>query len=139
MTDQERISERIEEIFNVWSVGDAGFDEDAIGALYDNTDAFSAFDTLMPTTSVMNGWASFSENWTGALSVMKGFRCWLEDCLETTVVGEVAWTRLILGVSAHNSATGEAIKGKQQVTLIWRKSDDWRIVHEHLSGPVRHL
>lgn len=135
--DKSRIRSRFDEIFDVWSVGNKGFDNKAIGALYDNTKAFSAFDTLMPTTSIMNGWQSFADNWTGALDVMGDFKCWLVDTLEITVVGEVAWSRLILGVSAKNKATGEMIEGEQQVTLIWRKSDDWRIVHEHLSGPVR--
>ncbi|MEO0412776.1 MAG: nuclear transport factor 2 family protein [Pseudomonadota bacterium] len=135
--DKDRITQRIDEIFDVWSVGDDGFDDAAIGALYDNTDAFTAFDTLMPSTSVMEGWDTFAANWTGALKRLNDFKCWLEDCLEITVVGEVAWTRLILGVSADDQETGERLEGAQQVTLIWRKSDDWRIVHEHLSGPVR--
>ncbi|MEM7568656.1 MAG: nuclear transport factor 2 family protein [Pseudomonadota bacterium] len=135
--DVARINERINEIFEVWSVGDAGFDNQAIGALYDNTSAFTAFDTLMPSMSIMEGWQCFADNWTGALERLKKFECWLEQCLEVTVVGEVAWTRLILGVSADDTETGGRIEGEQQVTLIWRKSDDWRIVHEHLSGPVR--
>lgn len=135
--DEERIRSRFAEIFDVWSVGSDGFDESAIGPLYDTSDAFSAFDTLMPSTSIMNGWRSFADNWSAALEVLHDFKCWLVDCLEVTIVGEIAWTRLILGVTARNSQTGEMIEGEQQVTLIWRKSDDWRIVHEHLSGPVR--
>lgn len=135
--DEQRITDRIDEIFDVWSVGDAGFDHEAIGALYDNTSAFTAFDTLMPSTSIMDGWDIFAANWTGALERLKDFSCWLAQCLEITVVGEVAWTRLILGVSAFDTQTSERLEGEQQVTLIWRKRDDWRIVHEHLSGPVR--
>ncbi|MEL7028443.1 MAG: nuclear transport factor 2 family protein [Pseudomonadota bacterium] len=136
--DSARIQERLDEVFDAWSVGDAGFNPDTIGPVYENSPEFSAFDTLMPTTSVMNGWETFAQHWTGALNVLKDFKCWTTDVLETTVSGDVAWTRLVLGVSALNSATGERLSGDQQVTLIWRKTDDWRIVHEHLSGPVRY-
>ena len=135
--DQKRIAQRIDDVFAAWSVGDGGFDDATIGEIYEKTPEFTAFDTLMPTTSVMEGWDDFARHWTGALEVMKEFRCWAEDVLETRIMGDYAYTRLILGVTARNAQTGEKLEGDQQVTLIWRKTDDWRILHEHLSGPVR--
>ena len=55
------------------------------------------------------------------------------------VPGDIAWSALILNVSAEVRETGETIDGSQQVSLVWIKEADgvWRIIHEHLSGPVR--
>ena len=92
----------------------------------------------MPTTSIMDGWHAFVRHWEQAIGGMDSFDCELKDVLRLEVHGDIAWTALVLGVDAVLAGSGEPLKAEQQVTLVWgREADGWRIVHEHLSGPVR--
>ena len=66
------------------------------------------------------------------------FQCELKAFISLEVRGDVAWTGLRLAVSANEIETGRKLDTTQQVTLIWEKQGGtWRIMHEHLSGPVR--
>ena len=71
------------------------------------TEQYFAFDTLMPTTSIMEGWQSFADNWELALTKLKNFRCELKEIISLEVRGEVAWTGLRLAVSAVEIETGK--------------------------------
>lgn len=125
-------------MFVAWNPGDGPFSADHVAGFYDQTEQYFAFDTLMPTTSVMKGWQSFADNWELALTQLKNFQCELKEIISLEVRGDVAWTGLRLAVNAVEIETGKKLDTTQQVTLIWEKQGDtWRIVHEHLSGPVR--
>ncbi len=139
MDDEAAIRKRLEDIFPAWSPGVNEFSIDDIADYYVQSEDMFAFDTLMPTTSVMDGWQSFADNWTGALGSLDNFRCHMAELINVHVKGDIAWSALILNVSAESRDTGEKIDGSQQVSLVWIKETDgvWRIIHEHLSGPVR--
>ena len=50
----------------------------------------------------------------------------------------IAWSPREGTFSTVEIETGKTLDTTQQVTLIWeRQGGTWRIVHEHLSGPVR--
>ena len=138
-SDAAQIRERLEAIFAPWSPGGGGFDPAVIADFYCNDDDMLAYDTLMPSTSVMRGWPTFAAHWQAAIGAMRAFSCALEHVDAIAVHGDVAWSALILKVDAV-APDGSAIDARQHVTLIWeRQGDSWRIRHEHLSGPVRDL
>ena len=139
MDDKTVIQQRLEAIFPAWSPGRNEFSIDDIADYYVQSEDMFAFDTLMPSTSVMDGWQSFADNWNQALAAMDNFNCHMAELLNIHVKDDIAWSALILNVSAEIRATGETIDGSQQVSLVWIKEADgvWRIIHEHLSGPVR--
>lgn len=137
-TAKSEIKQRIEDMFVAWSPGKGEFSTEHIADFYDHTERYFAFDTLMPTTSVMTGWQSFAHNWELALNGLNNFQCELTEIISLEVRGDVAWTGLRLAVSAVETASGKLLDTTQQVTLIWERQDGtWRIIHEHLSGPVR--
>ena len=139
MDDEAAIRQRLDDIFPAWSPGRNEFSIGDIADYYVQSENMFAFDTLMPTTSVMDGWQSFADNWKQALGAMDNFNCHMADLINVHVRGDIAWSALILNVSAEVTETGETIEGSQQVSLVWVKEADgaWRIIHEHLSGPVR--
>ena len=139
MDDEAAIRQRLEDIFPAWSPGRNEFSINDIADYYVQSEDMFAFDTLMPTTSIMAGWQSFADNWTKALGTMDNFKCHMSNLLNVHVMGDIAWSALVLDVSAEIKDTGETMKGSQQVSLVWKKEEDgiWRIIHEHLSGPVR--
>ena len=135
---KEEIRLRIEEMFTAWSPGEGTFSAEHISGFYDQTERYFAFDTLMPTTSIMKGWQSFADNWEMAITKLNNFQCELKEIIFLEVRAGVAWTGLRLAVSAVEIETGKRLDTTQQVTLIWeRQGETWRVIHEHLSGPVR--
>ena len=135
---EAEIRQRIKDMFIAWSPGERDFNSRDVADFYDQTEQYFAFDTLMPTTSIMKGWQSFADNWELALTKLNNFRCELKEIISLEVRGDVAWTGLRLAVSAVEIETGKTFDTTQQVTLVWEKQGGtWRIMHEHLSGPVR--
>ena len=136
---KKEIVQRLEDMFLGWSPGDADFSIEDVGDFYDQTDRFFAFDTLMPATSIMSGWQSFAENWEITLSKqLKNFVCTLDEITFHEVSGDISWMGLLLSVTAEEIETGKPFSTEQQVSLVWENQDGvWRIIHEHLSGPIR--
>ena len=135
---EAEIRQRIKDMFIAWSPDERDFSAGHVADFYDQSEQYFAFDTLMPTTSVMKGWQSFADNWELALTKLNNFRCELKEIISLEVRGDVAWTGLRLAVSAVEIETGKTFDTTQQVTLVWEKQGGtWRIMHEHLSGPVR--
>ena len=135
---KKEIRQRIKNMFIAWSPGERDFSAGHVADFYEQTEQYFAFDTLMPATSIMKGWQSFADNWELALTKLNNFRCELKEIISLEVRGDVAWTGLRLAVSANEIETGRKLDTTQQVTLIWEKQGGtWRIMHEHLSGPVR--
>ena len=136
---KKEIVQRLEDMFLGWSPGDADFSIEDVGDYYDQTDRFFAFDTLMPATSIMDGWKSFADNWELTLSKqLKNFVCTLDEITFHEVSGDISWMGLLLSVTAEEIGTGKPFSTEQQVSLVWENQDGvWRIIHEHLSGPIR--
>lgn len=126
-------------MFLGWSPAQDSFSIEDVAEFYDNSERFFAFDTLMPTTSIMKGWKSFTDNWEAVLSrQLRDFVCTLEEITFHEVSGDISWMGLRLSVTAEEIETGNAFSTEQQVSLVWENQEGvWRIIHEHLSGPVR--
>ena len=116
---KEEIRQRIEEMFIAWSPGEGTFSAEHVSGFYDQTERYFAFDTLMPTTSIMKGWQSFADNWEMAITKLNDFQCELKEIIFLEVCGDMAWTGLRLAVSAVEIETGKRLDTTQQVTLIW--------------------
>ena len=63
--DEEDIRQRLADLFAGWSPGVGDFDMGRVAAFYHEGDRFLALDTLMPTTSVMDGWQIVHEHLSG--------------------------------------------------------------------------
>lgn len=135
---EQQIKKRLDELFIAWSPGEKEFSANDVAGFYDQSERFLAFDTLMPTTSIMQGWKAFSDNWEIAIGQLRNFNCELKEIVHMEIHGDIAWTGLHLAVSAEEVENGNPLEATQQVTLIWEQQDSkWMIIHEHLSGPVR--
>ena len=97
---KKEIRQRIKNMFIAWSPGERDFSAGHVADFYEQTEQYFAFDTLMPTTSIMKGWQSFADNWELALTKLNNFRCELKEIISLEVRGDVAWTGLRLAVSA---------------------------------------
>ena len=136
---KKEIVDRLKQMFLGWSPGESDFSIEDVAEYYDQSRRFFAFDTLMPTTSVMRGWQSFTDNWEQMLAIqLKNFVCTLDEIVFHEVQGDFSWMGLCLSVKAEEIDSGKVLEAEQQVSLVLQRQQGvWRIVHEHLSGPIR--
>lgn len=83
-----------------------------------------------------NGWDEYKEGVKKVLSEFSSFKLTVNDDLNATRRGNVAWTT----VTFHASATlksGGPMEFDGRHTAIWEKrGGQWLIVHEHASAPL---
>lgn len=108
-----------------------------VADFYNLSDTYLALDTIMPIASVMLGGDAFKRNWESEVAKMQTFQCELQEIVSQEIYGDSAWTGLIFRTQFVQE-TGEPVDMLIQTTLVWRKfNGKWKIVHEHLSDPVR--
>ncbi len=128
---------RLVEDYKLWSVQEKPYRIEKIEHLYSHTDELLAFDLMSPEKTVIRGWESYKAIWVPA---MRNFDEWtvtgLSD-VEITVDKSMALTTLLFA-GEGKLKDGTPVNGEFHSTLIWKKSGkEWKIVHEHVSGPVK--
>ncbi len=136
MNDKNTLQELVQD-YKLWSVTEKPYKIEKIEHLYVHTDDLLAFDLMSPEKTVIKGWENYKAIWEPA---MQNFDTWtitqIND-VEITVDENMALTTLIFaGEGQLKDKT--PVQGEFHSTLIWKKMDDsWKIVHEHVSGPVK--
>lgn len=110
---------------------------DQVADFYELDDNFLAMDTVIPTRSVILGGQTFKGDWESEVTNMKSFRCDLDHIVAQKIYMDSAWTGLVFRTQ-FQPKDGDAVDMLIQLTLVWEKiAGKWKIVHEHLSTPVR--
>ncbi len=124
--------------FAGWSkAAGQNFTMDNLGKVYDTGEDFLAFDGMSEKKTVLSGWKVYSDTWgpgmngftTASVTEAKSLRTWMEDDLAVTAS------------IAHIHGTmpnGGVLDAQGHLTLVFEFDDGaWRIVHEHMSLPVK--
>jgi ketosteroid isomerase-like protein len=131
------IQERVNHWVSAFSPGNKPFDFSALDNLYWKDEQLLTFDTLSPQTTRIQGWQSFEEIWKPFMAALAQWQ--IEPVGDIYILTEekIAITALIFhGIGTIHA--GEAVEITAHATLVWSKrGDQWRIIHEHISHPVK--
>ncbi|QFS52518.1 YybH family protein [Nostoc sphaeroides] len=121
---------------NLWSTGDKKFTFQGYEKVFLDNEDFMATDSLSPSATLVKGWKAYSELWEPYTN--QHLHPWTITRLEVnkiSVAGDMAWSSVNL--YGEGILDGENYLGSEHCTHVWRKIDgQWRIVHEHVSGPI---
>lgn len=116
----------------------AQFTMDPLSKVVSTTDEFLSFDGMSQGTTVIQGWKPYAAMWgpgmngftTASLSEAKSLRTWCDG--NTAVTASLA---RIQGTMPN----GQSMDMLGHITLVykWDNASGWRVVHEHMSLPVR--
>lgn len=114
------------------------FTMDPLSKVVTTTDEFLSFDGMSHGTTVIQGWKPYAAMWgpgmngftTASLSEAKSLRTWCQG--DTAVTASLA---RIQGTMPN----GQSMDMMGHITLVykWDSATGWRVVHEHMSLPVR--
>jgi ketosteroid isomerase-like protein len=113
------------------------FTTDALGKHVANSADFLSFDGMSQDKTVIQGWNDYAAIWgpgmngftKASLSEVKSLRTWANDDM-----GVTASIVRIYGEMPN----GQTLDAQGHLTLVFAPSKDgWRVVHEHMSMPVK--
>lgn len=134
--DEEAIRQSLQEWRQLYSYGDKKFSFKGYEHLYINTDELLAYDNFSPDTQT-NGWKAYVALWEPLINAkFTGQVTTHFEVQRVETSGELGWSAIMQWF--HAKADGKVFYSSQYGTHVWRKVNDrWRIVHEHLNGPVK--
>ncbi len=123
--------------YKLWSVDAKPYKLSKIDHIYSKDEELLAYDLMSPETTVIKGWTDYEKVWSKAMQQFDSWEVKTIDGLEVKATDNLATSTFTFS-GEGTLVSGEPIKGEWHVTLIWKeKPDGWKIVHEHISGPVR--
>ncbi|WP_138505772.1 YybH family protein [Nostoc sp. PA-18-2419] len=140
MTDtleETEIKQRVNDWLAAFSAGDKPFDFSVLDNLYWQDQQFLAFDTLSPQTTQIQGWQSYEEIWKPFMTAIAQWQVKSVGDIQIFTGDNITVSALIFESTAATIAN-EAVKITAHATLVWQKREgQWRIIHEHISNPVK--
>ncbi|QOI99596.1 MAG: nuclear transport factor 2 family protein [Phycisphaeraceae bacterium] len=135
--DQANLLAARDAYFAAWTKGPGPFDMAALERVCDNTSTFLSFDAISPSTTIIRGWGAYAGIWSQALAGYTSASLTPDEHLAAFMTGHSAWTASLARVNG-TLPDGTVLDVPVHVTLVWQlHGREWRIVHEHVSAPVR--
>jgi ketosteroid isomerase-like protein len=106
--------------------------------LYDNAaDSLLIYDNYSVEDTRFTGFDRYRRTWEEQINAnFPGFVMYRIEVDRLEISGDLAWCGFTWWGSIVKG--GETVHDGQHGTHIWRKIDgEWRIVHEHLTGPIK--
>lgn len=123
---------------DVWRANRRGFDKKKFEEIYDRSPRFVAFDQVSPSTTVIDGWHDYRRLWFPILDEYKSWNLSRYKMKYMHVGIDNAVTAFTFRSEVQHEDAEKASEASFHVTLVWHKTrKGWRIIHQHLSGPVR--
>ncbi|MEH1832854.1 MAG: nuclear transport factor 2 family protein [Nostoc sp.] len=135
--EETEIIERVNDWLAAFSAGNKPFDFSVLDNLYWQDEQFLAFDTLSPQTTQIQGWQSYEEIWKPFMAALAQWQVKSAGDIQIFTGDNITVSALIFESTATTIAN-EAVKITAHATLVWEKREgQWRIIHEHISNPVK--
>jgi ketosteroid isomerase-like protein len=122
-----------------WSPGAlaAEFSADRLDPTYAK-DGLLAFDTNAPIISIIDGREVYESTWLPYMQETAFWDTLSVDVMQSGVSGETAWAALTFQAVAQPETVENRDIYESHATLVFQMTPDgWRVVHEHISSPVR--
>jgi ketosteroid isomerase-like protein len=121
-----------------WSAGDEIFSMERVENLYAHNDKFLEFDTISPAKTITQSYQSFKELWEPTMQASTHAKTVVDDNVEVTTDGKMGLTTFTFQTEYTDRKTGKKYAEYAHASMVWEKQDGrWRIIHEHISSPVR--
>lgn len=132
--DKTKIRELTEQWKNIWSPQDKSFTGEGFENIFaTGENEILVFDNFDNSVVVLHSLQEYLNTW---IPVMENFSYWtieLEDNLTISIDGNLAVTTFSW-VGGGKTKEGQEVKVRQYGTHTWKRlSDEWRLVHEHLT------
>lgn len=136
-SQETEIKQRINDWLAAFSPGNKPFDFSGLSNLYWQDEELLAFDTLSPQTTRIQGWQTFEAIWKPFMAALAQWQIELVGDIRIILADKIAVAALIW----HGTGTTtdrESVEITAHTTQVWEeRSGQWRIIHEHISNPVR--
>ncbi len=128
---------RVNDWLAVFSPGNKPFDFSVLDALYWQDEQLLTFDTLSPQATRIQGWKSFEAIWKPFMAELAQWQIQPVGDIRIFTGDSIAVSALIFH-GTGTSTTQETVDVTAHATLVWqRRERQWRIIHEHISNPVK--
>jgi ketosteroid isomerase-like protein len=134
--DRAALAVQLDRWRQLYGYGDKPFSFSGFEDLYVPDARLTAFDNFAPKDTYLSGWDSYRTLWEPLInSAFTGQVITRFDIVRSEVSGDLAWTAISFWFEAKRD--GKPFASSQHATHIWHRIDgEWRIVHEHIMGPI---
>jgi ketosteroid isomerase-like protein len=113
------------------------FSAERLSRVY-NTQGIVSFDTNSPGSTIMNGWKAFRDTWVPYMKEAGFWETLSVKLIKAETIGDLAYTVITFTASAQPERTADRKIYENHATLIWKRlNGEWKVVHEHVSSPVK--
>ncbi|MDV2997058.1 MAG: hypothetical protein N4J56_006763 [Chroococcidiopsis sp. SAG 2025] len=135
--DEQAISQALQEWRQLYSFGNRKFTFKGYEHLYINTNELLAYDNVAPKDTRIDGWETYKSLWESVINESFAEQQITRfDIDRVEVSNDLGWSGITFRFRAKNK--GKDFYSSQHGTHIWHKVDGrWRIVHEHMTAPVK--
>ena len=136
--DTELLKQGVAAWAKQWSSGDNMFTMDRVDDLYEHSDRFIEFNTISPAGTITQGYQNFQALWEPTMQESTHAFTTLDDDIRVITDGKLGLTTFTFETEFSDRQSGETFAEHAHASMVWSKQDDgWKIVHEHVSAPVR--
>ena len=136
--DTELLKQGVAAWAKQWSSGDDLFTMNRVDDLYEHSDRFLEFNTISPAGTITQGYDNFQALWEPTMQASTHAYTTLDDDLQVITDGKLGLTTFTFETEFIDRQSGERIADRGHASMVWSKQGDrWKIVHEHVSTPVR--
>ena len=137
-SDTELLKEGVAAWAKGWSSGDNRFTMNRVADLYEHSDRFLEFNTISPADTVTKGYQNFQALWEPTMQESTHAYTTLDDDIQVITDGKIGLTSFTFETEFTDRESGERFAEHGHASIVWAKQNDgWKIVHEHVSNPVR--
>jgi ketosteroid isomerase-like protein len=140
MSDTEHlILARVKQWEAAWNLEHESFSMSRFGNLYVQDESLLAFDLTSPhTPSIIRGYQQYAAVWEPFMQAFSSWNIKVNDDLNVHTSDRIAFATFTWKIWGTAKADQQQITGDLHATLVFEKLDGaWKIVHEHISTPVR--
>ena len=121
-----------------WSSGDDMFTMNRVDDLYEHSGRFLEFNTISPAGTVTQGYQNFKALWEPTMQESTHAYTTSDDDIQVITDGKLGLTTFTFETEFSDRQSGEKFAEHGHASIVWSKQNDgWKIVHEHVSTPVR--
>jgi ketosteroid isomerase-like protein len=134
--DEKQIRGKIAQWQALFSRGEGRYTLSGYEHLFANSDELLVYDNFAPVNIRFTGFDTYRTTWERTINEdFPGYVMYRVDIERIEVDGDIAWSAINWWgkITKHGKTTYTSQHG----THGWRRIDgEWRIMHEHLTGPI---
>lgn len=138
-TTEQVIFSRVKQWESAWNLDHESFSMNRFGDLYVQDERLLAYDLTSPDTpSVIRGYQQYTAVWEPFMQSFSPWNIKINDDLRIQTSDRLAFATFTWKIWGTTKADQQKITGDLHATLVFEQfGETWKIIHEHISSPVR--